>query len=42
MLVLLGPSFVGGDADYQRLSKVTGMVENVRNAITTALTRRRE
>src|SRR5438477_8754247 len=26
MLVLLGPSFVGGDADYQRLSKVTGMV----------------
>lgn len=26
MLVLLGPSFAGGDADYQRLSKVTGMV----------------
>jgi hypothetical protein len=26
MLVLLGPSFVGGDADYQRLSKATGMV----------------
>jgi len=26
MLVLLGPSFVGGDAAYQRLSKVTGMV----------------
>jgi hypothetical protein len=26
MLVLLGPSFAGGDADYQRLSKATGMV----------------
>jgi hypothetical protein len=26
MLVLLGPNFAGGDADYQRLSKVTGMV----------------
>jgi hypothetical protein len=26
MLVLLGPSFAGSDADYQRLSKVTGMV----------------
>ena len=26
MLVLLGPSFAGGDAEYQRLSKVTGMV----------------
>ena len=26
MLVLLGPSFAGGNADYQRLSKVTGMV----------------
>lgn len=26
MLVLLGPSFAGGDADYERLSKVTGMV----------------
>jgi len=26
MLVLLGPSFAGGDADYQRLSRVTGMV----------------
>ncbi len=26
MLVLLGPSFVGGDADYQRLSKATGLV----------------
>ena len=26
MLVLMGPSFAGGDADYQRLSKVTGMV----------------
>jgi hypothetical protein len=26
MLVLLGPSFAGGDAAYQRLSKVTGMV----------------
>jgi hypothetical protein len=26
MLVLLGPSFAGGDADYQRLSQVTGMV----------------
>jgi hypothetical protein len=26
MLVLLGPGFAGGDADYQRLSKVTGMV----------------
>jgi hypothetical protein len=26
MLVLLGPSFAGGEADYQRLSKVTGMV----------------
>jgi len=26
MLVLLGPSFAGGDADYQRLSKLTGMV----------------
>lgn len=26
MLVLLGPSFTGADADYQRLSKVTGMV----------------
>jgi len=26
MLVLLGPSFVGGDAAYQRLSKLTGMV----------------
>lgn len=26
MLVLLGPSFAGGDADYQRLSTVTGMV----------------
>jgi hypothetical protein len=26
MLVLLGPSFAGTDADYQRLSKVTGMV----------------
>jgi hypothetical protein len=26
MLVLLGPSFAGGDAEYQRLSKATGMV----------------
>jgi hypothetical protein len=26
MLVLLGPSFAGGDADYQRLSKATGLV----------------
>ncbi len=26
MLVLLGPSFEGGDAEYQRLAKVTGMV----------------
>lgn len=26
MLVLLGPSFAGGEADYQRLSGVTGMV----------------
>lgn len=26
MLVLMGPSFAGGDAAYQRLSKVTGMV----------------
>jgi hypothetical protein len=26
MLVLLGPSFAGGDAAFQRLSKVTGMV----------------
>ncbi|RYZ05709.1 MAG: hypothetical protein EOO73_18580 [Myxococcales bacterium] len=26
MLVLVGPSFAGGDADYQRLSQVTGMV----------------
>jgi hypothetical protein len=26
MLVLLGPSFAGGDADYQRLSRVTGLV----------------
>ncbi len=26
MLVLLGPSFAGGDAEYQHLSKVTGMV----------------
>src|SRR5687767_4715478 len=26
MLVLLGPSFAGGDAEYQRLSKVTGLV----------------
>jgi hypothetical protein len=26
MLVLLGPSFAGSDADYQRLSRVTGMV----------------
>ena len=26
MLVLLGPSFACGDADYQRLSKATGMV----------------
>lgn len=26
MLVLLGPSFAGGDAEYQRLSKLTGMV----------------
>jgi hypothetical protein len=26
MLVLLGPSFAGGDADYQRLSKLTGLV----------------
>lgn len=26
MLVLLGPGFAGGDADYQRLSKVTGML----------------
>lgn len=26
MLVLLGPSFAGGDADYERLSKVTGML----------------
>lgn len=26
MLVLLGPTFAGGDAEYQRLSKVTGMV----------------
>src|SRR5258706_15519485 len=26
MLVLLGPSFAGADTDYQRLSKVTGMV----------------
>lgn len=26
MLVLLGPSFAGADADYQRLAKVTGMV----------------
>lgn len=26
MLVLLAPSFAGGDAAYQRLSKVTGMV----------------
>ena len=26
MLVLLGPSFAGDNADYQRLSKVTGMV----------------
>jgi len=26
MLVLLGPSFAGGDAEYQRLSSVTGMV----------------
>jgi len=25
-LVLLGPSFAGGDAEYQRLSKVTGLV----------------
>jgi hypothetical protein len=26
MLVLLGPTFAGSDAEYQRLSKVTGMV----------------
>src|SRR5690349_15221459 len=26
MLVLMGPSFAAGDADYQRLSKATGMV----------------
>lgn len=26
MLVLLGPSFAGGDAEYQRLSQATGMV----------------
>jgi len=26
MLVLLGPSFAGGDVDYQRLSKLTGLV----------------
>src|SRR5688572_6498075 len=26
MLVLLGPSFAGGDAEYQRLSRVTGLV----------------
>jgi hypothetical protein len=26
MLVLLGPSFAGSDADYQRLSKITGML----------------
>jgi hypothetical protein len=26
MLVLLGPSFAGGDAEYQRLSKLTGLV----------------
>ena len=26
MLVLPGPSFAGGDAEYQRLSRVTGMV----------------
>jgi hypothetical protein len=26
MLVLLGPSFAGGDADYQRLSRTTGLV----------------
>lgn len=26
MLVLLGPSFAGSDAEYQRLSKLTGMV----------------
>lgn len=26
MLVLMGPSFAGGDDDYQRMSRVTGMV----------------
>jgi hypothetical protein len=26
MLILMGPGFAGSDADYQRLSKVTGMV----------------